>query len=478
MRDVYLGVVNKRHNSTQRPSISSFDRYEVTFKEGFSYENPVLILSHSGLLPWYNYMYIPDISTYFWVDEKKAIQNGRYEISAHVDVLSTYKEAILNTSSFIEYGFNSNTGAEATRIPDHRIAVSQRPTVTVSEYDFLNDLLDVNEGCYILSAVGASDGVKTYVLTSAMMHRLVNSLNNDIATAMEGYDTVEDILKYFSINSLAQGSTMSAIKSCIWLPLNVSKVGTTLTRVYLGDFDTKVLGYQIANNLYSTISAATIDWDAADWKRLNSQMLIYAPFIGTVALPIDQCNNASTLWVQYSFDLLTGNVACMLKADDYVFYTGTSNVAANYAIGSSNVPVQNVVSGTLTAIGGGIQAGLGVAQAFNPLTAASSANAVVAGVQAGVSGTMQAITPIVQSAGTMSGAAAAGIDQKSKIIRVYYPTIGETAIQSVYGYPVSQVAKPVAGYCKTRGFSVNGGRGTAEEIEKINAYMDGGVFIE
>lgn len=479
MRDIYLGVVNKRINSTFKPRYLDMDRYSVIFKEGFSYENPVVILSYDGTLPWYNYMYIPDIATYFWVDEKKAIQNGRWQITAHADVLATYRDAIKSTLAFIEYGFNTNLGADATRVPDHRISVSQRPTINVAEFDFLNDLLDTANGAYILSAVGASNGVQNYVCTKDQIKGIVSSINNDIATAMAGLDTTEDILKYFSINSLAQGSAMSAIKSCIWLPFKVGKIGSGARKIFLGDFDTKVTALGVAFPIYKTLSSAPISWDANDWKRYNTQILIYAPFMGTVALPIDQCNNTSTLWVSYSFDILSGNVACMLKADNYIFYVGSANVASTYAIGSSNVPIQNFASGTITAVGGAIKAGGGVAGVLNPLSdKANAAAAVAGGVGDIVSGTMQSMTPVVQCAGTMSGAAAVGIDQKAKIIRVYYPAIGEAAIQSVYGYPVMQVAKPVNGYCKTRGFSVNEARGTAAELAEVNAFMDSGVFIE
>ena len=479
MHDIYLGIVNKRLNSTFKPSINEMDRYRVVFKEGFSYENPIVILSHEGTLPWYNYMYIPDIETYFWVDEKKALQNGRWQITAHIDTLATYRDAIKSTPAFIEYGFNTNLSAEVTRIPDQRISISQRPTINISEFDFLNDLLDTANGAYILSAVGTSDGVQNYVCTKDQIKSIVNSINNDIAAAVEGLNTTEDILKYFSINSLSQGSAMSAIRSCMWLPFKVSKIGAGARKIYLGDFDTSVNALGLAFPMYKTLSSAALTWDANDWKRFNTQILIYAPFMGTVALPIDQCNNASMIWVSYSFDLLSGNVACMLKADDYIFYCGSANVASIYAIGSSNVPIQNFASGAITAVGGAIKAGGGIAAALNPISnKTNAAMSIASGVGDVVSGTMQSMTPVVQCAGTMSGAASVGIDQKAKIIRVYYPTIGESAIQSVYGYPVMQVATPVTGYCKTRGFSVNNARGTTTELAEVNAFMDSGVFIE
>lgn len=467
MRDVYLGIVNKRVNSTYVPDHDNMDLYSVNFKEGFSYESPHIILSYAGRLPWYNYMYIPDIATYFWVDEKKALQNNRWELSAHVDVLATYKSAIMNTAGFIEYGFNANIGDAARRVADIRPAVSRTPTVSVDRFDVILPHIDMTAGTYILSAVGKSGGVRNYALDKSDVYRLCSSLNSDISAALEGKDTVEDILKYFTVNSLSQGSAMSAIKNCIWLPFARGKIGGGAAKVYLGDFDTGVTGLNVARNIYSFAGSTTLKWPVGDWQRMNVQILVYVPFVGTVAVPADQCNNCARLEIRYALDCLGGNLGVKVSADNYTLYTGSTNIAASYAIGSSSVPVQNLVSGTISAVGGTIQAATGI-----------TASSKVSGVSSAVQGAMQAITPVVQCAGGVGGSPAAGIDQTCTVTYLYYPAIGVQALQNVYGYPVFQVAKPVGGYCKTRGFSVNRARGTSAEIEAVNAYMDSGVFIE
>ena len=481
-RTVYLGITNKRLNSTLQPNYSrDYDRYNVVFKEGFDIKSPHLILSYDGLLPWYNHMYIPDVYTYYWITEQKALQNGRWELTAEVDTLATYRAAIVNTSAFIEYGFNLNAGAAGIRVTDPRPAVYKQPTTTIQTFDIASHFVDTKAGVYILSAVGKSNGVRNYALDKGELYKLLSKVNTDIDAALTGKETVEEILAYFTKNSLFQGSAINAIKNCVWLPFSKSIIGGGTARVYLGDFDTGVDAAVVAQDLYNFAGSTTLQWPAADWRRLNTQVLIYVPFFGTVALPVDQCNNAAKLELRYSLDCLAGNLAVKVLADSYTIYTSTTNIAASYAIGASNVPVQNLVNGTLSAIGGGIQAGSGIYTAGvdpRPSKKLDGASNVVGGIQAAYQGVTQAITPIVQCAGGVGGSPAAGIDQTCTIVYVYFPPLGAEALQAVYGYPVMQVFKPVRGYCKTRGFSVNASHATASEMSAINAAMDSGVFID
>ena len=78
----------------------------------------------------------------------------------------------------------------------------------------------------------------------------------------------------------------------------------------------------------------------------------------------------------------------------------------------------------------------------------------------------------------MSGSNAVMQDMETKLTLFYYPPIDDAGFQGLYGYPVMRVAKPVDGYCKTRGFSMQDQKAMAGEIAYINGAMDSGVFIE
>lgn len=78
--------------------------FSVTLKDNTSILRPVLLLSSTSQAPitGYNYMYISDFGRYYFIDDVKSIHNNMWEVSAHVDVLETYKTAILANSAVIK----------------------------------------------------------------------------------------------------------------------------------------------------------------------------------------------------------------------------------------------------------------------------------------------------------------------------------------------------------------------------------------
>lgn len=76
--------------------------FDVVLKDDTSILKPVLLLSSPTPITGYNYMYIPDFSRYYFIDDIRSVRNGQWEVSAHVDVLETYKTAILANSAVVK----------------------------------------------------------------------------------------------------------------------------------------------------------------------------------------------------------------------------------------------------------------------------------------------------------------------------------------------------------------------------------------
>lgn len=76
--------------------------YSVTLKDTTSVLNPVLILKTSDPVYNYNYLYIQEFGRYYFINDIRSVNNNVWEISAHVDVLETYKTAILANSAVIK----------------------------------------------------------------------------------------------------------------------------------------------------------------------------------------------------------------------------------------------------------------------------------------------------------------------------------------------------------------------------------------
>lgn len=78
--------------------------FSVDLKAGTSVLKPVLLLASPAANPLYgyNYMYIQEFGRYYFIDDIKSVRNNMWEISAHVDVLETYRTQILANSAVIK----------------------------------------------------------------------------------------------------------------------------------------------------------------------------------------------------------------------------------------------------------------------------------------------------------------------------------------------------------------------------------------
>lgn len=82
---------------------SGIDITGCTLKEETSVLKPVIrILSNDSSIYTYNYMYIAEFERYYFIDDIKSVNNNRWEISGHVDVLETYKNSILAQTAVIK----------------------------------------------------------------------------------------------------------------------------------------------------------------------------------------------------------------------------------------------------------------------------------------------------------------------------------------------------------------------------------------
>ncbi len=567
---IYLGTANKRINSTLRWDYSGGESFDIVFKRDTDLDFPVFVLEYSGTPAWnvmyiaatsgyywvdysggesfdivfkrdtdldfpvfvleysgtpaWNVMYIAATSGYYWVTNIRSVRAGVWEVSAAMDVLATFKTEILATPCYIEYGKNADASGAQTRLPDTRQNVSQVPQVFTASADITGGRINTKWGAYVLTAVGKAGGVTAYAMGAANIKALLNSVGTTIDDALKDFTSVEDILKYFTANSLAQGSAIQAIRSCVWMPVDSGvftgdigevylgdfatgasgiKLGqnpvyvhtTTMIRscvwmpvdsgvftgdigeVYLGDFATGASGIKLGQNpVYVHTTTINIPWPAEDWKRMNCQMLLYLPFIGTVSVPVDQCNNVAALTVTLSLECITGGISVKVDAGSYTVYAGSGNIGVPYAIGSSNVPIQNTIAGTVSATTGALSMGGGLASVLTG-NIGGGIQAMAGGTGQVVSGLMQTLQPVVQCAGTLGGSAAIGQSMQATLCLLYYAPLNDDAFQAAYGFPVMRMGTPVAGFCKTRGFSL-AAPARLEELQQVAAFMDGGVFIE
>ena len=99
-------TVTLYHNSSPNEKIGKdLDtgvNYSCLFKQETSILKPVITIRTSTNLTGYNYMYISELSRYYFIDDIIMVNDNTYDISGHVDVLDTYASAIKANSAIIK----------------------------------------------------------------------------------------------------------------------------------------------------------------------------------------------------------------------------------------------------------------------------------------------------------------------------------------------------------------------------------------
>ena len=520
----HLGKVSKRVNSTKRIPLTDLpDEFPFYMKRACSMEHPVFYVRYNSLniSPQWNYCYIEETKSYYWIEDITALNANNWQFTCSIDPLATFADDIKKTKSYIMYGFNQfDASGSGYRVQDTRQNVAQKPSVSEISLDITDDILDTARGVYIMSAVGNKGGVTTYVMKKTEMSKLLDAIQQNLdvdfsqfitkpqtkrttvtsagslpgvaggawsnnGTTIETYTqeetATEQALKYFAKNYVYGGAAVDCIRSCIWLPVKESVIPQATQNIYLGQFDTGVSGGVMGVQNIKRTTAIPIPWPADDWKRMNCQILMYIPFIGTVSIPVDKVNNQAFVNVTMALSFLDGNMSVKVDSGAYTCYVGSANIASQYAIGASNISLTgNQTSATIGAIGIGLQVGGGVLSnsAIDRFTRDNTGNSLGSSMKSIGAGVMQLIPPVAQCAGSMTGNAACLQAKMATLCLLYYPPTDDTNFQAMYGHPVFKIDTPAAGYCQTRGFSIAAPMATSAETAYINAAMDGGVFIE
>lgn len=74
---------------------------DVLLKRDTSILRPVLLVNSVQDIYTFNYMYIAEFGRYYFIDDIRSVHDNLWEISAHVDVLETYKTQILSNTAVL-----------------------------------------------------------------------------------------------------------------------------------------------------------------------------------------------------------------------------------------------------------------------------------------------------------------------------------------------------------------------------------------
>lgn len=95
-------MVNSSSKEVLDKELSTIETVTGTLREGTSIVDPVIkIEGDLSRFTKCNYMFIPEFGRYYYVTDIKSVINNIVEFSAHVDVLTTYKDQIRSNVAII-----------------------------------------------------------------------------------------------------------------------------------------------------------------------------------------------------------------------------------------------------------------------------------------------------------------------------------------------------------------------------------------
>lgn len=321
---------NKKINSTKQPVAAASDiTLSVELKEITNLFTPSLIISADTFMSGgqivnpmkYNYCYLPDFERYYFVRSWSWIL-GRWECSLEVDVMSTFKTQIGNTTAFILRAASQyDPDIIDTKYPcSMDIAGALQTKVLFSGGNPWNVNIknaNITSGFYVISVVNsdvsAVGGVSHYALSAAVMQELMNKLFS-APTWMNITDAnISTDMQKMLFNP------MQYITSCMWIPAGLNTTGMSTTNTLpLGWWSLTLSGgfYRIeASNSYIEITRQTAlpyhpQYDASKrrWLQLSpySTFALYFPPFGFIPLDSTKLYLCDTVDIKVRVDIITG----------------------------------------------------------------------------------------------------------------------------------------------------------------------------
>lgn len=483
MASALLFSFDKRHNSTKVPADSLGTTFDITLKGGCDILAPTLVMEYSYMgspaQPIFNYIKFQ--GRYYFITNMRSVRANIWELDCEVDVLATYKANIQGMNAYVLYYDHSNS-----EITDHRLSckTTQVTSVSTGNFDNFGSITPDHCGCVVFTV--GEDGTSAYAVSLSDLpdffdqdfFDLVADNVDDITpidTSGGVADTIADGIRWFAdlikteLGCFTYLDKISDnIRSCHILPITKSSIGGYSETIKLGKIGTSVTGLRISDRIYSDGCTVSIPWQASDWRRNAPyhEIFLYIPCIGLTAISPSDVIGETSLNIALSLDKFSGDTIITVSTSTKNIAYYTTNLAAAYPIGSSNItPLQ-----AATALGAAVGA-----------TVTAAANPALAGAMAGL-GLANAIQPNVTCIGNNGGGAILGVNSNQvKCITIFHDTtVAPNSVSGVVGTPynASMSLSGVSGYVQTAGASISHGTILDRERDMVNQLLDGGIYIE
>lgn len=457
---------NKRNNSLKLPTGGT--SIPCVLKDSTSLTAPVLELK-TATRPLYNYAHIPDFDRYYYVNEW-TYNKGIWSCSLSVDVLTSWRENILDTTAYVEYSSSSYS----KNITDARMMASEEKMYSNWQEPAEHAMFTTN-GCYILSLIstdanGYNGACAVYALTREQLTEFSATI-----TAQSFLDGVWEGIKN------AFNNPFDAIVSCRWIPFsygNLQGIEKEIVVVYAASgCNGKLLNSNIVEATLGTqIPIRTENIDFTDAPPFTTGVL-YLPFVGTVPLDLTAFYPNYYLHIGIYCDVVTGDVVYTLGSDaNFFLSTYSGNCATQIPLSNNMVDSLGMVASSSGIIGGLVSTVVGIVK--------KDAKMIKSGLGAigiGTAGEIRSAEIHTQTNGAISSRIGSYVQTQIELTVIRSAAIDHygTERKETIGFPCfrTNLLGTLSGYCQCSGASVTA-PATDEELTQINAYLDSGIYIE
>lgn len=479
----------KKHNSTALPS-GNGSPYNCTAKEPLSIQSPTIILrladGAAGNPVNWNYAYIAAIHRYYWIVDW--INEGpNWAASMQVDVLASFRDAILSYSPYVLRAFSEFDGTIPDTLYPAKHAKTSRIKTLTNHWTGVPDWHDfdthTDKGCFVVG-IASMGFLKYYVFNAEGLYQLVYYLVSDAYA--------EKVLGALQLNLYPDAkiavNPMQYITSVMYIPnMDYYNSGTTVSSINIGPVSVSVnyckepTNQMVKKTYTEIISLVNYKHPEANTKGIylntdpwTSYELFYPPF-GLIKLDSTYLGITNSLQLEIVLDGRTGEailtVSALLKDTDnpdsvtnfVVLAKVNGFVGVQIPITALNTRQPNMLTQ--------------LSQIFTGASSLVSGNAqgVITSVTNAIGDSTSASTPHLSIIG--NDGSAASLSGTPQLILTYTEQAEE--LNRELGRPLckSKILSSLSpGYilCLGADLAISG---TQEEQNKINSFLNGGMFL-
>lgn len=425
-------------------------------------DTPVFLLNAESFD--FNFCQYAGNGHYYWITDITSERNDLWSVACAVDVLATFKDEILATTAWVQYSSQLyDLNIVDKRLPTPLNQLSAFTSVTPNSFS--------ENGFYVLCAAGVGYTGNTGGFTQMYGMSSGNLINlaDRFYTLDEGLIDLHDFFM----------SPYQSIVDVFWVPFVQGQYGGGDDAIKLGNINMDVNGNIIVARNHKETVTLTITHPYGDFRDAEYCVYtLYLPFYGFIELSSKELYGMTTLTIDIVTDLYVGGI---------VYYVYANNVSGN-----------QVLIGTY---GASAKAAIPIGQGDSFKQSATSLSGLIAGNAHRIAsflgqyvGRLYEITntnsnvPIYddfytsqpKASGSFSSVAMAKLPLYITLTLNYVNTSETpTAQNAVRGNACGKTLSlgSLSGFVQTAGASVSID-GELDHARRINAYLDGGVYLE